>query len=188
MAGKNHISSPVFLRGDVDPSVAPGAAAPVGCLFQHEIDGRLWTKFGVADTAWREFITTATNGPAILTWGVESIGSAADVRWLPPGHDMGVAILTETMRVPCPRAGTLRRLYVYHNAAVGNGQPVDYTVYVNGVATPITVALATGAIGFAFDIVNTAAVLAGNAISLRASKVAAIGSGLVQPQVSLEVG
>jgi len=48
---KVHISSPLVLRGDIDPSVA-GAAAPIGCLFQNDSDGRLWSKIGKADTAW----------------------------------------------------------------------------------------------------------------------------------------
>lgn len=187
MAGKVHISSPLVLKGDVDPSVVPGAAAPIGTLFQHETDGRLWTKVGVADTAWTQFAYVAAPRGAILTWGVESIGGAADARYLPPGHDMGTAMLTNTAQMAVSRAGTLRNLFVHHNTANGNGQNVVYTVMVNGVATAITATLATGAIGIASDVANTVAVADTDVISIQANKPNAIGAGNIQTQVSLEI-
>jgi hypothetical protein len=187
MAGKNHISSPLVLKGNVDPTVAPGAAAPIGCLFQHEADGRLWTKVGVLDTAWSQFAYTAAARGAILTFGADGIGGAADARYLPAGHDMGVASLINSLQVPLPRAGELRNLAVSHNSNGGNGANVTYTVVVNGVLTALTATLATGAIGVAFDLINTVAVAQGDLVTVQAAKAAPIGAGNIGPQVSVEV-
>ena len=86
-----------------------------------------------------------------------------------------------------PRAGTLRRFFVRHNTATGNGNNVVYTVMVNGVATAITVTLATGAIGQASDLVNTVAVAQGDRVSIRATKAVTIANGAINVQTSLEI-
>lgn len=126
-------------------------------------------------------------GGAVLTWGNETIASAADARYLSPGHDMGTASLVNDAQIPAPRAGTLRNLFARHNSAAGNGNAVVYTVFVNGVATALTVSLATGAVGQASDLVNTIAVVQGARISLQASKAVPIGGGNIDVQVSVEV-
>jgi hypothetical protein len=77
-------------------------------------------------------------------------------------------------------------MYVRHASAVGNGNSIVYTVLINGVASTITVTLASGAIATGTDLVNTAAVVAGDLITLRAVKAVAIGDGAVIPSVILE--
>ncbi len=54
--GSNHISSPLALRGDVDPSVAPGVPAPIGCLYQNDSNGLFWTKIDDGDTDWQGYV------------------------------------------------------------------------------------------------------------------------------------
>ena len=74
-----------------------------------------------------------------------------------------------------------------HNSTSGNGTSVLYTVLKNGVATAITVTLATGAVGQASDTVHTVAVAQGDRVSISAVKAASIGSGDVAVQASLEI-
>jgi hypothetical protein len=125
----------------------------------------------------------------VLTWGNANVGAAADTRYLCPGRDNGgIALVGDVCQIPAPRAGTLRRLYVRHNTAGGNGNPVVYTVMKNGVATGITVSLVTGAVGQIADLVNTVAVVAGDLISIQLSKAAGIAAAGIDAQASLEIG
>jgi hypothetical protein len=91
------------------------------------------------------------------------------------------------MELPAPRSGTLRNLFVRHNVSGGNGNNVTYTVTVNGVATAITVMLATGAVGQASDTTHTLAISAGDRIGLMVVKAASIGGGSVDVVVTLEL-
>jgi hypothetical protein len=85
-----------------------------------------------------------------------------------------------------PHAGTIRNLYVRHNAAGGTGPVVNYFVLINGVVSALTVTLATGAVGQASNTVNILAVNAGDRIELQAVKPAAIGGGDIDVQVTVE--
>jgi hypothetical protein len=135
----------------------------------------------------RVTVTVTSPGGSILFFGTDNVGAAADTRFIPPGHDSGLAVTSDRFQLPAPRAGTLRNLFVRHNSAGGNGNSVTYTVLVNGVAVAITVALATGAIGQASDLVNSVAVAQGDQISLRAVKDLGIGGGNIDLEASLEV-
>jgi len=124
---------------------------------------------------------------AILVFGVDNIAAAPDTRYIPPGHEFGTAPTTDTLSIPCPRAGTLRNLFVRHHTANGNGNPVVYTLWVNNVPTAITVSLVTGAIITGSDVANSIAVNQGDRIKLVATKAAAIGSGNINIQAAAEV-
>lgn len=124
---------------------------------------------------------------ALLFWGAHNIAASADTRYITTGGDQGTAPLTDDFRLPVPRSGTLRRLYVRHNAAAGNGNSVVYALLINGVATTVTVTLATGAVGQASDLVNTVAVVAGDRVSLRAVKALGIGGGNLNVEASAEI-
>jgi hypothetical protein len=128
----------------------------------------------------------AGNG-SIATWGNDSIAPAADTRYLSPGRSTSTASTTDVASIPAPRAGTIRNLFVRHHSATGNGNNVVYTIMINGVATGLTVTLATGAIGQASDLVNTVAVAQGDRISLRATKAANVGGGSLNVQASAEI-
>ena len=129
----------------------------------------------------------ARPGDAILMWGNDSLTAAADTRFLTPGRDRAAAPLVDQAQLPVPRAGVLKNFFVRHNAAAGDGNSVAYDVLVNGVATAITVTLATGAVGQASDLVNTVVVAQGDRVSIRAVKAAGITDGGLNVQASLEV-
>jgi hypothetical protein len=80
----------------------------------------------------------------------------------------------------------LRNLFVRHNRAVGNGNSVVYTVMLNGVATLLTVTLATGAAGQVSDLVNTVVVAQGDRLGFQLSKAAALGNGGLDVQADME--
>jgi hypothetical protein len=124
---------------------------------------------------------------AALVWGVDSIVTAAGIRFIPPGHDNGFAVTTDIYQLPLPRAGTLRNLFVRHNSAGGNGTVVTYTILVNGVATLITAALATGAVGQASNLVAGFAAAQGARVTLQVNKPVSIGGGNVDLVATLEL-
>lgn len=166
-------------------AAAPGAAPGAG-------KGKLWVRNDAPnrlifsdDAGNTHAITPLPN--AILGFGNASIATVADTRYLDPWYSDGTAGTT-IVEMVVTRAGTLRNLFVRHNAATGNGNTVVYTAGVNGAATGITCTLATGAIGQASDIVNTAAVVQGDRISITAAKAVSIGAANQIIQATLEVG
>jgi len=135
-------------------------------------------------------LATAGNADtAVLSWGNSSVGNSTAARILDPGYDNRVAPLassTAFVELRAPRAGTLRNLYVYHNAPGGTGATLTYTVYVNGVATAITVGVASTAASGA-DTTNSVVVAAGDRIRIQVTKAAVAGGGSRRPEVTLEV-
>jgi hypothetical protein len=123
---------------------------------------------------------------AVVAFGNNSVAAAADTRFLDQWRSTTTAGTAETTPIVAPRAGTLRNLFVRHQAAVGNGNSITYRVRINGVNTTITVTLATGAIAQTSDLVNTAAVAQGDRITLSATKALALGNGAVIPSATLE--
>jgi hypothetical protein len=126
---------------------------------------------------------------AVVMWGNDSVASSTATRVLDPGFEARTAPLSSgtgfnEWRVP--RAGTLRNLYVRHNNPGGTGATITYTVFVNGVATAITIGVASTAAGGA-DTVNSVAVVAGDRIRIEVTKAVVAGGGSIQPEVTLEV-
>lgn len=68
------------------------------------------------------------------------------------------------------RAGILRDLYVWISVAFGAGVGVTYTVYVNEVATAITVNIQGAAQVNASDLVNAVAVVPGDRVALHCDR------------------
>lgn len=131
---------------------------------------------------------TPLGSTAILLWGNDSIAAAADTRFLYCGRSTSTAPTTAITSFRSPRAGTLRNFRVRHNSAVGNGNSVVYDVLVNGVAAGLALALATGAVGDASNLVFTIAIASGDLIQLRAVKALAIGAGGINTQFACEFG
>lgn len=74
-----------------------------------------------------------------------------------------------------PRDGTIRNMYVRHGNPDGNGNDITYTMRLNGVATSLTVTIAsTGS--QASDVSNTVSVTAGDNVDLEITKAANIGN------------
>jgi hypothetical protein len=105
---------------------------------------------------------------------------------MPPGRIDGAPPLTDSYRLPMPRAGTLRNLFCRHNSAGGGGAgTITYVVYKNGVATAMTVALTATVVGTGSDLVNAVAVVQGDLVSLAESNSG--GAVSLDAQVTLEL-
>lgn len=128
---------------------------------------------------------TAADGSAVIAFGNDNISALADTRFLDPYWSSRTAVTT-IIDIAAPRAGTLRNLFIRHNAAVGNGNSVVYTVMVNGVATTLTATLATGAVGQSSDLVNSAVVAQGDRIAVRAVKALGLGAGGVNAIATID--
>jgi hypothetical protein len=75
-----------------------------------------------------------------------------------------------------PYAMTLTNLWVAHNSAVGAGTNYTYTVFTNGVATPLTLSfLGTGAIVGASNLTATVTIAKGLNCEMMISNNAASG-------------
>lgn len=84
-----------------------------------------------------------------------------------------------------PFSGVLRNLFIDVYSNTLDAGTVDFTVMVNGVATGITVSVAFGVVSITGDTVNTAAVTAGDRVTIRA--VAGGTAGTVNAAFSYEV-
>jgi hypothetical protein len=122
--------------------------------------------------------------PALLM-GNASVAATTTTRYLTPGFD-GVTAPTTPVQFRVPKAGTLRRLRVRHNTGAGNGLAIVYTVRVNGVASALTVSMASTAADGS-DLVNTVAVAAGDLIDIEVTKAASVGTSPADVMASLEV-
>jgi hypothetical protein len=112
---------------------------------------------------------------SVLLFGAGQVGSTTTTRYLYPGYDDDLA-QTVVVSMVAPYAGTLRDFFVRHNSADGNGNSIVYTVRVNGVASAVSVTLASGAIGQASDLANAVAVAAGDLIDIEVTKAASVGN------------
>jgi len=173
--------------GDVVRWSASQVAVAAGDLGMNVATGRPQAFVGGVNVTLATTTDTAGKGIGILGWGNSSISAGADTRFLDAWYNQAVAPLVLDGGLPCPRAGTINNLFVRHNVAIGNGATVVYTVMVNGVATAITVTLATNAIGQASDLVNSVAVAQGDVIGLRAVKAASIGNGSQEVTSTLQL-
>lgn len=112
--------------------------------------------------------------PAELLWGNNSVTSTTTDRFLTPGDTDGIAP-TSAIQFRVSGAGVLRNLRVRHNTGAGNGNPIVYTVRVNGVATPIAASLASTA-NDGSDLVNSAALVNGDLVDIKVTKAAGVGT------------
>jgi hypothetical protein len=180
-----------FFVGDNDPNGSVTGLA--GSLFFRDTGatGELWLNTSAGSgTTWTQVTTGAAGGAtAVMYWGNSSVANSTATRVLDPGYENRIAPLasgTSFVDVRVPRAGTLRNLYVQHNNPGGTGAVITYTVFVNGVATAITVGVASTTAQGA-DTVNSVVVAAGDRVRIVVTKVAVAGGGSRQPEVSLEV-
>jgi hypothetical protein len=127
----------------------------------------------------------AIKAKSILTWGDASIANTTTTRYMSPGHSDGIASST-AIRFRAPFAATYKNLRVRHGTPAGNGQPVVYTLRVNGVASTLTVSMASTAADGS-DLVHTVAVNAGDLIDMAVTKAAGIVTSPSDIMASLEV-
>lgn len=124
-----------------------------------------------------------------LVFGAENVvATGTDTRFLLPGYFNGQAD-ANAIGIVCPRGDRITKLYVRHHAAVGNGNPVEYKVRVNGVESQLKVTLPTGVTGTAVDEdpAHAVPVAAGQLVEVVAVKSANLGSGAVRAVATLLV-
>lgn len=179
--GKNSITCSPAGVGDVIRWSATKLAVAIGDIGMDVATGRPSVFVGGVATP----LATTTDSGFVVAFGNSSISAGADTRFIDTWYNQATAPTVATSNFVSPRAGTLKNLFVRHNVAIGNGNSVIYTVLINGVASGVTVTLATGAAGQASDLVNTVAVAQGNLVSLRAVKALAIGNGSQEVTASM---
>ena len=175
---------PSVVPGPQGPAGAQGLPGPQGPPGAQGLPGNDSTVPGPTGA---QGVPGPPGGGAVLVFGCTSIAATADTRYLPPGFGSITADTSATYSMVSPRAGTLKDLRVRHGIASGNGNPVVYTVDVNGSVTTISTSLATGAIGNASNTVNTVLISAGDLITIRAIKALSIGNGTQNVVVSLSL-
>ena len=170
--------------GPIGATGATGATGPAGATGAVGVTGAT----GPAGTTGATGPGGATGpaGPAFAYWGASDLVSSTTTRYLTPGYETGNAP-TSPVRMAVPFPTTLRRFYIEHNTPVGNGNPIVYTVRVNGVATAISVSLAsTGSLGS--DLAHSVAVAAGDLVDIQVTKASSVGNGAVSAMATLEYG
>lgn len=121
----------------------------------------------------------------ILIFGSDSVASTVTTRFLTPGFNFSIAPTT-AVQFRLPHGGVMRNLRVRQNVPAGNGNQLVYTLRVNGVATLLSVSMASTAAD-ASDLVNTIAVVAGDLVDLRVTKALGIGTTPGQITAAFEV-
>ena len=80
------------------------------------------------------------SAPGIFMFGANSVGSTTTTRFLAPGN-MDALAQTTLFEMEVGRAGTLRNMFVTQNVPGGDGDPIVYTVLVNGAPSALTVSM-----------------------------------------------
>lgn len=121
----------------------------------------------------------------IMGWGAEDINTTTTARYLFPWYGARAA-LTTTRDIRIPFAGTLKNLRVRQNVAGTGAATITYTVDVNAVGSALAVAM-SNTVQDGSDLVNTVAVSAGDLLTIRVTKSAAITTSPTGIIASLEV-
>jgi hypothetical protein len=122
----------------------------------------------------------------IIGWGGGNLAATTVTRFLWPWYGDEL-VPTAAVQIRVPRPATLRRFYVRHNTPIGNGNAIVYTLRVNGVATAVTVSLASTGTDVS-NLVNSAVVAAGDLVDIVVTKAVAIGNGNVTVTATIELG
>lgn len=139
---------------------------------------------GVTITPAADDITVAVVPPKTpITWGNSGVSSTTTTRYLTPWYEDVVAPTTVIQwRVPFAGAISLMRV---RQTGAGNGNAIVYTLRVGGVASTLTVSLAsTGADGS--DLVHSVAVAAGDLVDIEVTKAASVGTSPSDITVSVQ--
>jgi hypothetical protein len=89
------------------------------------------------------------------------------------------------MTIPTGAGGSLRNMRVRQENPAGNGNPIVYTLRVNGVDSALAVSILSTAQDGS-DLVDTVAVVAGNEIDIRVTKAAVIAASPMNIMVTME--
>jgi hypothetical protein len=122
----------------------------------------------------------------VITFGNDSVGASVTTRYLSPWFEDTLA-QTVPAQWRIPRAGTLRSLRVHQNGPAGNGGLIVYTVRINGVATALSVSMASTAADGS-DLVDSVVVAAGDLIDIEITKALAIATSPTDVLASMVLG
>lgn len=124
-------------------------------------------------------------GPsAQLSWGNDSVAATTTTRYLTPCYEAETA-RTGPVQFKVTRAGTLKNMRVHANTTAGNGNAIVYTLRVNGVASTLTVSLAsTTADGS--DLTHSVVVAAGDSVDIEVTKAASVATSPSDITVTME--
>lgn len=166
-------------------NAGPPTASDIGRVARQTDTGTFWILANHSPVTWRQIDPAVpTSVSPFLFFGNGSVAATTTTRFLTPAYDHDLAQIT-AIQWRATRAGTLRNMRVRVNGPAGNGNAIVYTLRVNGVATSVTVSLAsTSADGS--DLVNTAAVAAGDLVDLQVTKAASVGTSPSDITASLE--
>jgi hypothetical protein len=107
-----------------------------------------------------------------MIWGNSGLTATTTTRYLTPGYTDSIA-KTTAIQIRAPRAGTLQNFYMRHTAGGGNGNNIVYTIRKNGVATALTITMASTA-NDGSDLANTVSVAKGDLLDIEVTKAAGI--------------
>jgi hypothetical protein len=119
-----------------------------------------------------------------MLFGAGSVGSSTTTRYLFPAYSDSIA-QTSVVQFRSSRAGTMKNMRVRHNKAAGNGNSIVYTVRINGTPSSLSVSMASTA-NDGSDLVNTAAVAAGDLVDVEITKASAVGQAPSDVAASVE--
>ena len=109
-------------------------------------------------------------------FGADAIGSSTTTRYLLPSYSDTLAT-SSPVQIEIPSGVTsfdFVRLDVRHNSPAGNGNDIVYTLRVNGVATALTLTLASTATSG--TVTATVAIAAGDLVDIEITKAASIAA------------
>jgi len=153
---------------DLLETTAPIATTGYGKIYVKASDGVLY----FMDDSGAEFVLSHARSFAVF--GNNGISSTTTTRYLSPGYDNVLAQLTPPAYIS-PIKQIARNMYVQHNTPGGNGLPIVYTLRVNGVATSLSVSIASTDT-VASNLVDTANIEIGDIIDIEVTKANSIGS------------
>lgn len=122
--------------------------------------------------------------PDSLFFAAQSVGSTTTTRFLPIGYDTTEAP-TAPLLYELPAGGTLSQMRVLHNQPAGSGDPIVYTVRINGGPTALLVALGSLTPSGSNLVDSVAGLVAGDQLDIQITKALDIVDSPGQVTVSL---
>ncbi len=166
------------LSAIVDPTVTDDdeAGYSIGSIWVNTVTLR---SFQCVDDATGAAIWRASGGSSpLLAWGNNSVGGTTTPRYMDPWGAQNQIAGTdgvENPRTVATRDGSISSLFVRQGNPSGNGNDITYTIRVNGVATAVTVTMASTD-SQASDTANSVAVSEGDTVDIEITKAGNIGN------------
>lgn len=119
---------PVWASGTVGPQGIAGPSGAQGLIGSTGPSGAIGPQGPVA------------LNNSVLHWGNGDVGISATTRYLQPGYAPETA-RSSPVRYFLPRSGVLKNLHILHETFAGNGNPIVYTVRIEGNPTTLSVSM-----------------------------------------------